>query len=72
MTDPAIRVALDAAEEAARRSLYPGMCRADACMLSACVAQASAAAIAAFLRSLPKSLPALGLAAAVEKAARDE
>ena len=86
MTDPAISAALDAAAEAARRSLYPGMCRVDACMVSAC-AEASAAAVAAFLRVLPAhhmrrklgpnrydvdGTTAKRLAAAVEEAARDE
>lgn len=54
MSDP-IRDALREAGEAARRSLYPGMCRDGACMLApcACADAAAAAAVAAFLRALP-------------------
>ena len=50
-----VAVALAAGAEAARRSLYPGMCRDGACMMAPCQCahDAAAAAIAAFLRALP-------------------
>lgn len=55
MSDP-IRDALREAGEAARRSLYPGMCRDGACMLApcACADDAAAAAVAAFLRVIAR------------------
>jgi len=77
MTDPAIRAALDAAwqaECAARDRVNE--CDPMPCT-SACpwCAAGSAAAIAAFLRALPKSLQGeflKSLAAVVEEAARHE
>lgn len=50
-----VGAALAAATEAARRSLYPGMCRDGACMSAPCQCahDAAAAAIIAFLRALP-------------------
>ena len=56
MTAVPIRDALREAGEAARRSLYPGMCRDGACMLApcACADAAAAAAVAAFLRVIAR------------------
>lgn len=54
-----IGAALAAATEAARRSLYPGMCRDGVCMSSPCQCahDAAAAAITEFLRALPQRFP---------------
>lgn len=84
MSDP-IRDALREAGEAARRSLYPGMCRDGACMLApcACADEAAAAAVVAFHYKRADDLNAMGreywpqaavhvdIAAAVEAAARE-
>lgn len=57
-----IDAALAAASEAARRSLYPGMCRDGVCMLAPCQCahDAAAAAVVAFLRALPDRFPMPG------------
>ena len=72
MTDPAIRAALVAATDVVRRK-YPGVCEDEMCVAAPCeCVSEAAAAVAAFLRALPKWMTAMGLAAAVEEAARDE
>lgn len=57
-----VGAALAASAEAARRSLYPGMCRDGACMSSPCQCahDAAAAAVVAFLRALPERFPMPG------------
>jgi hypothetical protein len=87
MTDAAIKAALVAAGEAARKAfIVPGCCmESTGCELPPCHCSqvAAAAAVAAFLRALPithfglgpwmRSGPDLGaeIAAAVERAARE-
>jgi hypothetical protein len=73
MADPAIRAALDASEEAARKEAmragwcwHGSICEAAPC---ACCAAIAAAAIAAFLRALPAELEIDTMGEATEFAA---